>query len=57
MHMKKVHRKVENDAVASIVEDPAQYSAERVTINGENVYLVRNTTFKYSLVENSTYVN
>ncbi|XP_050554941.1 uncharacterized protein LOC118271365 [Spodoptera frugiperda] len=40
MHMKKVHRKVENDAVASIVEDPAQYSAERVTINGENVYLV-----------------
>lgn len=46
MHMKKVHRKVENDAVASIVEDPAQYSAERVTINGENVYLVRNTTFK-----------
>ncbi|KAF9421374.1 hypothetical protein HW555_002589 [Spodoptera exigua] len=40
MHMKKVHRKVENDAVASIVEDPAQYSSESVNLNGENVYLV-----------------
>ncbi|XP_022821728.1 uncharacterized protein LOC111353105 isoform X1 [Spodoptera litura] len=40
MHMKKVHRKVEQDAVASIVEDPAQYSTEPVTLNGENVYLV-----------------